>query len=189
MSYILILTAKWLLYCHVYESPHMGFGLVIGFTDHLQIVTTSNYSSVANSRSAVWYSRHLIFSVCCVFTGILVAASNGGCSLYSGFANYPHASVSNSNSNSSQGLNRSSSLSLTHQPLAPLHSTPLHSTPLHCTAPRCTNWTQLGRSSDIASEWTTQKTPPPMVLALLHPGHCLAVLVTSVISLAFLPSD
>jgi hypothetical protein len=29
----------------------MGFGLIIGFTEHLQIVTTSNYSAIANSHT------------------------------------------------------------------------------------------------------------------------------------------
>jgi hypothetical protein len=29
----------------------MGFGLVIGVTDHLQIVTTSNCSAIANSHT------------------------------------------------------------------------------------------------------------------------------------------
>jgi hypothetical protein len=29
----------------------MGFGLVIGFIENLQIVTTSNYSTIANSQT------------------------------------------------------------------------------------------------------------------------------------------
>jgi hypothetical protein len=29
----------------------MGFGLVIEFIDHLQVITTSNYSAITNSHS------------------------------------------------------------------------------------------------------------------------------------------
>jgi hypothetical protein len=29
----------------------MEFGLVLGFTEHLQILTTSNYSAIANSHN------------------------------------------------------------------------------------------------------------------------------------------
>jgi hypothetical protein len=44
--------------CHVYEWLQTGYGLVIGFTEHIQIVTTSNYSATANSHSAVHYSTY-----------------------------------------------------------------------------------------------------------------------------------
>jgi hypothetical protein len=40
-----------ILYCHVYEWLWVGFGLVIRFIEHLRIVTTGNYSAIANSHT------------------------------------------------------------------------------------------------------------------------------------------
>jgi hypothetical protein len=60
-----------LKYCHVIEWLSTGFGLVIGFTENLQIVTRSNYSAIANSHIVQF------LSVGCIFTGCrLVTASN-----------------------------------------------------------------------------------------------------------------
>jgi hypothetical protein len=45
-----------------------GFELVIGFTAHLytQFITTSNYSDIANSHTAIYYSTHLsLLSLLC----------------------------------------------------------------------------------------------------------------------------
>jgi hypothetical protein len=43
-----------------------GFGYVIGFTKHLQIITTGNYNAIANSHSAIHYSTHLrLLSLLC----------------------------------------------------------------------------------------------------------------------------
>jgi hypothetical protein len=36
------------LYCHVSQWLKTGFGLVIGFTNHLQVVTTINYYTIAD---------------------------------------------------------------------------------------------------------------------------------------------
>jgi hypothetical protein len=39
----------------------MGFGLVIEFIDHLQIITTSNYSTIANSQTLRFTTAHAKF--------------------------------------------------------------------------------------------------------------------------------
>jgi hypothetical protein len=50
--------------------------LVIGFIEHLQIVTTSNYSAIANSHTLQFTTARKKYSVCCVFASrCLVAAS------------------------------------------------------------------------------------------------------------------
>jgi hypothetical protein len=84
------------------------------------------------------------FSACCVFTSCLVTVSNGGRSFSSGFPSWPMSQLLASHNKSSQGLNRQSSNSLTHQPT---DSTPLHwLTPTNCPAYNI-------------SAWTTEKTP------------------------------
>jgi hypothetical protein len=44
---------SFIIYCHVYEWLQVVFGLLTGVTEHLQIITTRNYSAIANSHS-VW---------------------------------------------------------------------------------------------------------------------------------------
>jgi hypothetical protein len=53
---------------------------------YTQLVTTSNYSAIRNSHSAIHYSTYEVFSVCCTFTGCrLVTASNAVASSASAF--------------------------------------------------------------------------------------------------------
>jgi hypothetical protein len=88
---------------------------------------------------------HQVFSVCCVFTRHLVMASNGRCSPYFGFLNYPCASATSIYQQwlTVTELQQSSDCSLTNS----LHSTVLNSTTLN-------NWTELGQLSHLASERT-----------------------------------
>jgi hypothetical protein len=55
-----------------------GFGLIIGYIEHLQIVTTSNYNAIANSHTPQFTTAHIkVFSVFCMFTGCrLITAFN-----------------------------------------------------------------------------------------------------------------
>jgi hypothetical protein len=45
------------------KQLYTGFGLVTGFTDHLQIVTTSNYSAIDNFHPLQTATAHAVFSV------------------------------------------------------------------------------------------------------------------------------
>jgi hypothetical protein len=102
--------------------------MVIGFIEHLQNVTTNNYDSFTELHTlkitVTTYSTHNVFLV--FLSRCFVAASKGGCSHSSGFMNCPRPQLPASNSNSSQGLDVSSSL--IHQPTlcAALHITSRH---------------------------------------------------------------
>jgi hypothetical protein len=51
----------------VYIIICMWFGLVIAFVEHLEILTTSNYSAIANS--CILQFTMTLLSVWCIFTG------------------------------------------------------------------------------------------------------------------------
>jgi hypothetical protein len=53
------------------ERLETGFGLVIGFIEHLQIVTTSNYSSTANSHSLQFTTARTKFSQSAVSSAVV----------------------------------------------------------------------------------------------------------------------
>jgi hypothetical protein len=96
----------------------LGFGLVIEFTGHLEIVATGKYSAVANSH-ALQFTTARVLSVWCVFISrCLVTASNGECSTYSSFPNYTRPQLPASNRRSSQELGPSSPLTHSLTPLS-----------------------------------------------------------------------
>jgi hypothetical protein len=55
----------------------MGFGLIIGCIEHLQIVTITNHSAIANSHTLQFTTaRTKLSQSATVFTGCLITASN-----------------------------------------------------------------------------------------------------------------
>jgi hypothetical protein len=72
------------VYCHLYKWLQTGFGLVIRYIDHLQIVTTSNYSTITNSHTLEFATACTKPSQSAVSTLVVAWTSNGGCSPYSG---------------------------------------------------------------------------------------------------------
>jgi hypothetical protein len=48
----------------ILEWLQMGFGLVIGFTEHLWTITTSNYSTIANSHMHTQHVLSLLSLLC-----------------------------------------------------------------------------------------------------------------------------
>jgi hypothetical protein len=59
------ITSKISIHSHVLEWLWIGFGLVIGFIERLQIVTTSNYSTIANSLT-VQLSQNKTLDLSCL---------------------------------------------------------------------------------------------------------------------------
>jgi hypothetical protein len=97
-----------------------GFGLLIGFIEHLQLITTSEGYALTVLLTSQITTGHTRFSQpVTVFTSrCLVVASNGGRSPSTGFPKVPWPQLPVSHSNSLQRLNPSSPLTntLTHQP-------------------------------------------------------------------------
>jgi hypothetical protein len=69
-------TANDKTYCHAFKWQQTEFGLVTGFTEHLQIVTTSNHSAIANSHTLQFTTACTkVFIVCLVMVSNAVAPS------------------------------------------------------------------------------------------------------------------
>jgi hypothetical protein len=131
----------------------MGFGFVIGFIDHLQIITTSNCSAVTNSRTLQFTTARIKSSQSAVFIiHSVVTVSDGGRSPYSGFPNYPRASQQLTTTE----LQQCSNWLLTNKLFTSLPCTAL--TPAPSPSP----------SYNILA-WTAQKTPFLMFVVQLLP--------------------
>jgi hypothetical protein len=119
-------------YCYVILLTIEGFGLVTGFTEHLQIVTTSNYSAVANSHTLQFTTARTNSSQSAMFSPVAV---------WWRIPTTPSTSVLTF-------LSAEDCL-ITKLLWPPSQDALLNSTRLHST-----NCIQLGRSSDIARERT-----------------------------------
>jgi hypothetical protein len=76
--------------CHVYGvCLQTGVGSVIGFTDHLQIVTTSNYDAIANLYTLQITEAHATSSQSAFTSRFLVTDLNNGDSSASLFTSLP----------------------------------------------------------------------------------------------------
>jgi hypothetical protein len=60
-------------YCHVYQSLKMGFGLVIGSINHLQVVTTNNYDTIAGLHNLQSLHTNLLSLFPLVFSSRFLA--------------------------------------------------------------------------------------------------------------------
>jgi hypothetical protein len=54
-------------HCHVWEWLQTGFELIIGFIKYLLVITTSNYSAIANSHTLEFTTARInYFSLLCL---------------------------------------------------------------------------------------------------------------------------
>jgi hypothetical protein len=89
----------------------MGFGLKTGFTDHLQVVTTSNCNTVVNFHTLQITTAHAKSSQSAVFTGhSLVMASNSEGTLLAPIKSSLHRPPYNSLYSKSKSKSKSKSL-------------------------------------------------------------------------------
>jgi hypothetical protein len=100
-----------------FSDYRRGFGLVVGFVEHLQLVTTSKYYALTvlhTSQISIGHTRSSQ-SVTVFTSRCLAAAFDGGRSPSSGFPNCPRPQLPTPLGNSSQQPQQLSN-SLTHQP-------------------------------------------------------------------------
>jgi hypothetical protein len=130
-------------YCHVFQLIETGCGLVIGFTDYLQNVTTSNYRAIANSYALQFTtartkpSQSALPSPAVVWQRLPTVDAN----FTFGFRTASMPQLPASNSSNSQEQNRNSLL--TNPPINTFHSTLLNCTAI-TNSTRSVEWYGLG---------------------------------------------